>query len=256
MERRAGRLSFVDEGPTEAPAFFALHGVPGSVRDFRYLAPPLTPRVRLVRVDLPGFGGSTPDEAATRGFPGRAQAVLDLADQLGVGRFGVIGHSMGGGTALLLAARERARVSGLVLLASIGLTRHRGLGSSPRVFRAFGRALELPLLGALLAPLTRSAYRRRRFPGAERMTARELGLQLRSIGAADFALLRDVVAAGLPPTLVAWSRDDHMLEPSIPEELARRIPGSRRLVFDDAGHNLQKTRAPEVAAAILELLEG
>jgi pimeloyl-ACP methyl ester carboxylesterase len=55
---------------------------------------------------------------------------------------------------------------------------------------------------------------------------------------------------------VAWSRDDHVLEPSISEELARRMPGSRRLVFEEGGHNLQKTRAPEVAAAILELVGG
>ena len=45
-----------------------------------------------------------------------------------------------------------------------------------------------------------------------------------------------------------------MLEPAIPEELARRIPGARTLVYDDAGHNLQKTRAPELAEAIRALV--
>ena len=234
--------------------FFTLHGIPGSVRDFRYLAPPLTPHLRLVRVDLPGFGGSAADEAATRSFAGRARAVLDLADHLGLARFGLIGHSMGGGPALLLAAQEPARVTHLVLLASVGLARHRGLGRGPLAFRLFGRALGLPLLGPLLLGQARAQYQRRRFPGALEMTARDFSVHLRSIGAVDHGALRRAVESGLPPTLVAWSRDDHMLEPAIPEELARLIPGARALVFDDAGHNLQKTRAPEVAAAILALV--
>ena len=252
--RPGGRLTYVDEGQRDAPTFLALHGIPGSGRDFRYLAPPLTPHLRLIRVDLPGFGGSTAEEAAIRSFAGRARAVLDLADHLGLSRFGLIGHSMGGGSALVLAAQERTRVSHLVLLASVGLARHRGLGRGPLAFRLFGHALGLPLLGPLLLERARAQYRRRRFPRVEQMTARDFSVHLRSIGAADFGALQRAVESGLPPTLVAWSRDDHMLEPGIPEALARRIPGARTLAFDDAGHNLQKTRAPELAAAIRALV--
>jgi pimeloyl-ACP methyl ester carboxylesterase len=254
FDRPAGRIAYVDEGPRDAPAFFTLHGIPGSIRDFRYLAPQLTPALRLVRMDLPGFGSSPPQEAATRSFAGRARAVVDLADHLGLRRFGLIGHSMGGGPALVLAAREPERVAHLVLVASIGLSRHRGLGLEARVFRLLGRALALPLLGPLLAGAARAQYRQRGFPGAEQMTAREFSVHLRAIGAVDFEELRRAVASRLPPTLVAYSRNDPMLEAAIPEELARRIPGARSLAFQDAGHNLQKTRAPQVAAAIRELV--
>ena len=55
----------------------------------------------------------------------------------------------------------------------------------------------------------------------------------------------------MAPTLVAFCRDDHLLDEAIAEELARHIPGARRLAFPTGGHNLQKTRAPELAAAIL-----
>ena len=145
-------------------------------------------------------------------------------------------------------------MSHLVLLASIGLTPHRGLGRGPLVFRLLGRALGLPLLGPLLVPWARAAYRRRRFPGAERLKRRDFSVHMRAIGAVDFATLRRAVASSLPPTLVAWSRDDTLLEPAIPEELARRIKGARTVVYDDAGHNLQKTRAPELAEAIRALV--
>jgi pimeloyl-ACP methyl ester carboxylesterase len=55
---RDARLSFTDEGAQDASTLFAVHGVPGSVRDSRYLGPPLLPFARLIRVDLPGSGGS------------------------------------------------------------------------------------------------------------------------------------------------------------------------------------------------------
>ena len=45
-----------------------------------------------------------------------------------------------------------------------------------------------------------------------------------------------------------------MIEPAIPEELARRLPGARVIAFDEGGHNLQKTRARELAAAIRALV--
>jgi pimeloyl-ACP methyl ester carboxylesterase len=86
------------------------------------------------------------------------------------------------------------------------------------------------------------------------MTARDFSLHLRSIGALDFEALRQAAHRPLPPTLVVWSRDDRLLEPAIPERLARTIAGARTLVYDDAGHNLQKTRAPEVAEAIVRLV--
>ncbi len=66
------RLTFTDEGASQGTAFFAIHGVPGSVRDFRYLAPPLTSFARLIRVDLPGSGGSEPRRDALRSLEVRA----------------------------------------------------------------------------------------------------------------------------------------------------------------------------------------
>src|SRR5512145_287687 len=110
VELPQGRVAYTDEGPAGGPALIAVHGVPGSVRDFRYLAPRLTDAVRLVRVDLPGFGGSPPVDAAVRTLTGRARVVRELAEVLRLERFGVIGHSMGGGTALMAGADQPRRV--------------------------------------------------------------------------------------------------------------------------------------------------
>jgi len=71
-----GVVTYTDEGPAEAPVLIAVHGIPGSGRDFRYLAPQLLPARRVVRVDLPGFGGSAPALDAIRTLRGRARTML------------------------------------------------------------------------------------------------------------------------------------------------------------------------------------
>ena len=248
-----GPLAYTDEGPPGAPAVIAVHGIPGSVRDFRYLAPQLTADLRVIRVDLPGFGGSAPVADAVATLRGRARVVVALADALRLERFAVLGHSMGGGTALVLAAEHLARVSHLVLLASLALRPHRGLGAPPAVFAGVGRALAVPGLRTLLLPWVRAEYRRRRFPGADEKTAADFAVQLRAISAADFDLMRAAVRAPLPPSLVAFARDDHMIETAIAEELAGALPRARVMAFDEGGHNIQKTRAVELGAAIRQL---
>jgi pimeloyl-ACP methyl ester carboxylesterase len=247
-----GAVAYTDEGPADAPALIAVHGIPGSVRDFRYLAPQLVPVLRVVRVDLPGFGGSAPVADAITTLRGRARVVLALADALRIDRFAILGHSMGGGTALVLAADHGRRVRRLVLLASLALRLHRGLGAPPRALAWIARGLETRGVRGLLLPWVRRGYRRRRFPGVDEKSADDFARLLHALSAVDFELMRAAVRRPLPPALIAYARDDHMIETEIAEELAAAIMGARVLVFDEGGHNIQKTRAVELAAAIRE----
>jgi len=250
----SGVVTYTDEGARGAPALVAIHGVPGSGRDFRYLAPQLVGHIRFVRIDLPGFGGSDPSPRAVDTLTGRAEAVGELADLLGLDSFAVLGHSLGGATALTLAARNEARVRLLALVASVGLRRHRGLGMSPGTFVLLARGLQSRLLSRVLLPIARAQYRRRRIPGADEMAAQDFAIHFRAIAAVDFGLLRKAAEGPLPPTLVAYAADDRLVEPRIAEELIRTLPTARVLAFPDGGHNLQKTRAVEVAAAIRSAL--
>ena len=238
-----GALTFVDEGPRAAPALMTFHGVPGSVRDFRYLAPQLTDRVRVVRVNLPGFGGSTATRRGVRTIAGRAEPALLLADHLGFREFAALGHS-----------HHPQRVRALILVASIALRPHRGLGMSPRTFGLLAKVLRAPGLGPLLLPSLRKRYRRRRFPGADEMTLRDFVLQFQAVSAGDFAAIRRDLASPLPPTLVAYAEDDALVEAAISRELVGALPQARVLRFLEGGHNIQKTRAPELSAAIADLL--
>src|SRR6185369_14460726 len=91
----------------------------------------------------------------------------------------------------------------------------------------------VPLLGSALLRAAREQYRRRGFPGADAIDATTLRLHLRAIAATDFRLLRQAVKSPLPPTLVAYAHDDHMVERWISEQLVAALSGPRVLAFSD-----------------------
>lgn len=75
--------------------------------------------IRLIRVDLPGFGGS--DAAAVPGMSSYADAVCAVLNDLNIERCVMVGHSMGGYTALAFAEKYPERLAGFGLFHSHSL---------------------------------------------------------------------------------------------------------------------------------------
>ena len=110
------RLGIAEFGPVDGRPLFWFHGTPGGRRQ----VPPAARRAardhraRIIGVDRPGTGGSTahlyPD---IRAF---ADDLGELADRLGLDRFGAVGLS-GGGPYVLACAHEHPdrMVAGVVL---------------------------------------------------------------------------------------------------------------------------------------------
>lgn len=243
---RGGAVAATDAGA--GPVVVAVHGLPGSVRDYRWLGAALEPRLRLVRLDLPA-SGETP--LATEPSPrarDRAEVIVRALDALDIGQATVLGHSMGGAVALAAAANWPDRFSHLVLLASVGTRPHRGYQRIPSP-RAFGRLLAAPAVGHLLLPVYRRAMRAVGFPGS--YSRAELSHMNRCIAALSFADNREAAARLAAPTMVAWADDDPMVEPEVSRALADAVPAGPRLGFATGGHNIQKSRAIEIAEALV-----
>ena len=77
---------------------------------------PLLPDIPVVRIDLPGFGGS--DLPLTPGMDAYAAAVCAVLNELNIQRCVLCGHSMGGYTALAFARNYPERLAGFSLLHS------------------------------------------------------------------------------------------------------------------------------------------
>lgn len=237
-----GSFTYTDEG--EGPALVALHGLPGSARDFRWLAPALS-GVRFIRLEQPSFGGTPRSTEPSTRLADRARFVLAALEAIGIDRFTVLGHSMGGPLAMSVAASER--VEGLALLASVGLRPHRlmrKIGRYPDLARLVG----VPLVSrALLVPLRRG-YQRAGFPASTPDAA--IVHCTRIFSTISFEEVRAAARCVRAPTFIAWAEDDPLVEPAIGLELARTLPAGPRVVFDEGGHNFQKSRAIELGEAL------
>jgi pimeloyl-ACP methyl ester carboxylesterase len=115
-----GRLLAVSEsGSMDGKPVFYLHGTPGSRLGPRPRALVLHQLgIRLIMFDRPGYGES--DRCPGRTVADGAADVVTIADQLGLGRFAVIGRSGGGPHALACAALlpgRTTRAAALVALA-------------------------------------------------------------------------------------------------------------------------------------------
>ena len=90
------------------------HGFVGGSGYWAPLMAHLEPYFDIVAPDLPGFAGSA-HLPAPDSIEGLAGAVLALLDHLGVERFALLGHSMGGSVAQQLALDHPERIERLVL---------------------------------------------------------------------------------------------------------------------------------------------
>ncbi len=99
------------------PALILLHGFPQDWYEFHKLMPRLARRFTVIAVDLRGIGGSR----ATAGGYDAANLAADieqLAARLGLERYYVAGHDMGGMVAYAFARRFPDRARGVMMIES------------------------------------------------------------------------------------------------------------------------------------------
>jgi pimeloyl-ACP methyl ester carboxylesterase len=121
MSRRipgpAGKLA-VDDGGKGAPVVF-VHSLAGNTGHWSAQLEHLRSSRRAVAFDLRGHGRSEPSRSGYA-IDSVADDVGAVADALGLERFALVGHSMGGGVALSFAGAHPERVDRLLLLDAIG----------------------------------------------------------------------------------------------------------------------------------------
>lgn len=91
-----------------------VHGYLGGAAQWRAEIDRFKDRFDVIAPDLPGFADAAGLPAVDR-IEGFAAAVTDLLDELGIGRFTLLGHSMGGMIVQELAATHPERITRLIL---------------------------------------------------------------------------------------------------------------------------------------------
>lgn len=245
-------VSYYEAG--SGPVMLLVHGITSSADAWRGVMPALAEHHTVVAPDLLGHGGS----AKPRGdysLGAYASGLRDLLAALGHERATVVGHSMGGGIAMVLAYQFPERVERLGLVSSGGLGKEVGLAL---------RAATLPGAGLVLPVITRRGPRDAVI-GAAHVLSRlglrtradvrgaALGLASLSDGAARRAFIhtarsiidpagqrvsardRLYLAEGMP-TLLLWGDRDPMIPVAHGIAAHEAIPHSRLELFPGAGH--------------------
>jgi pimeloyl-ACP methyl ester carboxylesterase len=273
------RIAFAQYGdPDGAPVLFC-HGWMAS-RLTRHPDDRVTASVgaRLVAVDRAGIGRSDPDPAKT--LLSSAADLGAVADELGLERFAVLGHSGGGPYALACARALPHRVTRVAVASGFAPFARPGryAGMTPRM-RGFVRLLR----GApwLAGPFMRSAPGRfRNDPSkafdqqfgelcdADRATFADPATRESVLASAVEALagghqgvalesrLLFVRPWGFSPADVGCHVDlwygaaDTIVPPEMGRHLHDAIPDSRLVVVPDAGHMLYVTHWAEILGAL------
>lgn len=249
----------------DAPCVVMIHGYTGSKENWYPLAARLGTRYRLLMPDLPGWGQSQRIAGQDYGFSAQAEHVAALLRALGDAPVVLLGHSMGGGIAALVAARHPERVSHLVLIDAAGVEfadNTFGLdvlaGRNP--FAVSDRASLERYLDVLFHD--RGARPAMPWPGPWLLCTlrrREADFEqsvLERIGRSEERFLPWQQATRIrQPALLAWGRHDRVIDPSAMALYAQQIPQARTLWLERSGHMTVMEEPAALADAVVALIE-
>lgn len=108
-------LNTVDTGAIDAPVWFYCHGIPGSSNEVLMASEAgRGGEVRLIAIDRPGYGGSTPLQRYS--LAEHSDDVLAVADYLQIKQLSLLGFSGGGVFAMAAALALSDRIKRLILV--------------------------------------------------------------------------------------------------------------------------------------------
>jgi 3-oxoadipate enol-lactonase len=216
----------------------------------------LNERFRVVRYDTRGHGGS-PVPDGPYSIDDLADDVVALLDGLGIARANVVGLSLGGMTAMRLAARNPERVDRVVLLCTgaqlspaVAWTDRaatvRAEGSASVAAAVVQRWFTADYLDA--HPDVRIAH--------EQMVAATVAEGYAGCCEAIAKLdLRSQLSSISAPTLAIAGADDPATPPASLAEIVAAVPGSRLLIVERAAHLANAEQPDIITPALIAHLE-
>jgi pimeloyl-ACP methyl ester carboxylesterase len=265
------RLFCYDAGPRDAPATLLVHGLGDEADTWRRVIPSLAQGHRVVAPDLPGFGRSPlPRRRLSPRY--LAATLRELLEHLGMRRVTLVGSSLGAALSQIIALKEPALVSRLVLVDG-GLLAMRRLqrgfilsllpGLGEKRYRSLAADLDAAYasLGPYYANLADLPPEEREFL-RERVAERVASVtQMRAYfssfrGFVCWMLTWGQLAAARArrldiPTHYIWGEQDHIIKSALGREASVLHPGAHLSIIRGAGH-LPHQEKPEEFLRVMD----
>lgn len=232
--------------PADVAPILLIHGWGGTGSYWHETAFELSIGAKVIVPDLPGTGRSQP-VCKTQRLADQVETLIDLLDELEVERVQVVGHSMGGAMALLLAAAQPQRVERVILTSlSFFLTRlqkrvYHGVMSVFKASMGLRRPWMVSVPGLTQAMAKRYFHNVPENPTLLRRGLRDF-LELdagTAVACADDAPTDAIPEAGAKvkaPVMLIACRQDRVMPPENVAFTAETIPNCQVRWIEDCGH--------------------
>jgi pimeloyl-ACP methyl ester carboxylesterase len=275
VEVAGTRLNVVELGPSDAlgPRIVLIHGASSNLEAMRQpLGELLACNHRVVLIDRPGHGFSTPVKDAEATLDLQAGIIAAALTKLGAGRVVLVVHSLAGALGARITLDYPEQVAGLMMLAPVTHPWRGGVGW-------YNKAVTMPVLGPLLAhtvtlplglllaePAARTVFLPQPMPaGFVRDTATLLLLRPSEFraNARDLTMLKAMVAAQAPrygairvPTTIISGDVDKTVSTNIHSRpFAAAVPGAKLIVLEGVGHMVPQA-VPDLVVSEVDAMVG
>ena len=235
-----------------------IHGFGASSYSWRHTIEPLAQKYRVITIDLKGFGDSPKPHDDAYSVYEQARLVRNFILENDLKNLHIIGHSYGGGVALVtsvyLSASNPGLQKSLILIDSIAY---------PQELPGFIKILATPVLGSLVTyglpntfqvkDLLQKVYFDDALIPQDAIDhyATDLGkpgakyallTTARQILPPDLQQLANNYANLTVPALIVWGREDEIVPLAIGKRLHENLPNSELVILNDVGHAVQEEK--------------
>lgn len=242
-----------DEGNPNARPILLIHGFSSSLHTWEPWVREFGGEYRLISVDLPGHGLTRTPAGYKPTIEGYADFIDAFMGKIGLDHATVVGSSMGGNTAWVLALRHAARVDSLVLVGASGWREesNEGAEEEPVVFKL----LRTPVVGPLLMSLDNTQLVRggleasfvdkslvddamvARYVKMARAPHHRAVLLAITTGRDERAIAtKEALGKIAVPTLILHGDQDNLVPVGGATLFRDSIPGAQAVIYENIGH--------------------
>lgn len=258
------KIATTSVGDESAPTVVFFHGLMGRGKNFLTIAKAMQPDYRSILVDLPNHGSSGWTESFD--YEELADALADHLRGMELGRFALVGHSLGGKAAMVLALRHPDLVERLAVV-DIAPTDRQNAGDEFVHLLGSLKALDLAEIASradadrlLSEPIPNKTVRgflmqnlRRGDDGFEWQP--NLNLLFDSLPTIGGFPASEGQQYDGPVVWIAGGRSDYVTDESGPR-MRELFPSTRKVTIRDAGHWVHSQRPDEFTAVVRAFLEA
>lgn len=246
IDWKGSEIHYTEEG--QGDTVLMIHGLGGSFHNFEEMKNEMKDQYRVIRVDLPGMGLSDFNHIGddTNFLEEYLDFFLFFIEQKGLDNFYVMGNSLGGMMAWMMAEVLPEKVKGLVLFNSAGYDVSKVIvnAAGPMRWRWFAPVLKkgvptyfvklaLPYLFGDKKKITQNdIFYADTLINTEGTLTTVNMLSSNTSQAPDSALIKNIKT----PTLIIWGKEDKIIPVEHADRFVRDLTHTHSIIYSPCGH--------------------